>query len=71
MPTPEQRARAIIDERLTAAGWAVQCRADANLGAARGVAVREFPLQTGFADYLLFLDRRAIGAVEAKPGACR
>jgi type I restriction enzyme R subunit len=67
MPTPEQRARAIIDELLTAAGWAVQDRADANLGAARGVAVREFPLQTGFADYLLFLDRRAIGAVEAKP----
>ena len=67
MPTPEQRARAIIDERLTAAGWAVQGRADANLGAARGVAVREFPLQTGFADYLLFLDRKAIGAVEAKP----
>jgi len=67
MPTPEQRARAIIDERLTAAGWATQDRADTNLGAARGVAVREFPLQTGFADYLLFLDRKAIGAVEAKP----
>jgi len=28
--------------------------------------VREFPLHTGFADYLLFVDRRAIGAVEAK-----
>jgi type I restriction enzyme, R subunit len=36
-----------------------------NLGAARGVAVREFPLMTGFADYLLFIDRKAIGAIEA------
>ncbi|NLA12586.1 MAG: DEAD/DEAH box helicase family protein, partial [Firmicutes bacterium] len=38
-----------------------------NLGAAPGVAVREFPLTTGFADYLLFVDRKAIGAIEAKP----
>ncbi|MFQ5854604.1 MAG: hypothetical protein ACE5LU_03020 [Anaerolineae bacterium] len=30
-------------------------------------AVREFPLRTGFAGYLLFVDRKAIGAVEAKP----
>ncbi|MFN8483224.1 MAG: type I restriction-modification enzyme R subunit C-terminal domain-containing protein [Anaerolineae bacterium] len=37
-----------------------------NLGAGRGVAVREFPLKTGFADYLLFVDRKALGAVEAK-----
>ncbi len=29
--------------------------------------MREFPLKTGFADYLLFVDRRAIGAIEAKP----
>ena len=36
------------------------------MGARRGVAVREFPLKTGYADYLLFVDRRAIGAVEAK-----
>jgi len=38
-----------------------------NLGAAPGVAVREFPLQTGFADYLLFVDRQAAGVIEAKP----
>jgi len=29
--------------------------------------VREFPLTTGEADYLLFVHRKAIGAVEAKP----
>jgi type I restriction enzyme, R subunit len=38
-----------------------------NLYAGRGVAVREFPLATGEADYLLFVDRKAVGVVEAKP----
>ncbi|MCQ3936440.1 MAG: restriction endonuclease subunit R [Chloroflexi bacterium] len=38
-----------------------------NLYASRGVAVREFPLETGEADYLLFVDRKAVGVVEAKP----
>ena len=44
----------------------MQDRAEINLGAGRGVTVREFPLKTGFADYLLFVDRRPIGAIEAK-----
>jgi hypothetical protein len=51
---------------LADGGWQLQDRAALDLGAARGVAVREFPLKTGFADYLLFVDRKAIGAVEAK-----
>lgn len=38
-----------------------------NIGAGPGVAVREFPLKTGFADYLLYADGRVIGVVEAKP----
>jgi hypothetical protein len=63
---PEQKARKQIDEQLQAAGWAVQSRDTANLGAAHGVAVGEFPLTTGFADYMLFVDRRPIGVVEAK-----
>ena len=66
MPTPEERARETIDTLLEAAGWRVQDRAALNLGAARGVAVREFPLATGYADYLLFADRKAVGVVEAK-----
>ena len=38
-----------------------------NLSAARGVAVREFVMKPpGRADYLLFLDGRAVGVVEAK-----
>jgi type I restriction enzyme R subunit len=67
MIAPEQQARAIIDELLAAAGWVVQDRDGVNLAAAAGVAVREFPLTTGEADYLLFVQRKAIGAVEAKP----
>ncbi|NNJ12580.1 DEAD/DEAH box helicase family protein [Chloroflexales bacterium ZM16-3] len=66
MTTPEARARLEIDRLLTAAGWVVQDVADLNLLAGVGVAIREFPLATGFADYLLFVDRKAIGAVEAK-----
>jgi len=66
--TPEQKARREIDADLTAAGWLVQDRDDLDLTAGRGIAVREFPMKPGFgfADYLLYLDRKAIGAVEAK-----
>ncbi len=67
MTTPEQKARQTIDQLLGAAGWQVQDRSQLNLGAALGVAVREFALTTGHADYLLFAGRRPIGVVEAKP----
>ena len=69
--TPEQKARREIDADLTAAGWIVQNRDDLDLTAGRGIAVREFPMKPGFgfADYLLYLDRKAVGAVEAKPRA--
>ncbi len=67
MPTPEELARINIDRQLTACGWIVQSRSEMNLYAGRGVAVREFPLSTGEADYLLFVDRKAVGVVEAKP----
>ena len=63
---PEKLARANIDSMLQAAGWVVQDREELNLGASRGVAVREFPLKSGEADYLLFVDRQAVGVVEAK-----
>jgi len=64
---PEEKARQNIDKLLEAAGWAVQDKKDLNLGAALGVAVREYPLKNGYADYLLFVDRKAAGVVEAKP----
>ena len=67
MPTPEALARINIDTLLTAAGWIVQDYKSINLGAGMGVAVREFPTGRGEADYLLFVDRKAVGVVEAKP----
>ena len=66
--TPEQKARQAIDVALTAAGWLVQDEEDMNLAAGPGVAVREFPMASGYgyADYLLFVDGRPVGAMEAK-----
>ncbi|WP_158884935.1 type I restriction-modification enzyme R subunit C-terminal domain-containing protein [Rhodanobacter sp. L36] len=64
--TPEARARGLIDSKLEAAGWVVQDTKQANLGAASGVAVREYPTDSGPADYLLFVDRQPLGVIEAK-----
>lgn len=68
MARPEDAARRNIDASLAAAGWAVQDLGALNLHAARGVAVREFPLARGHgtADYLLYVDGRAVGVLEAK-----
>jgi type I restriction enzyme R subunit len=65
---PEEEARKKIDVLLEKAGWLVQDYKNLNLGAGVGVAVQEFPLKgTGFADYLLFVERHVVGVVEAKP----
>ena len=66
MPTPEQLARENIDALLQAVGWLVQDYQHLNLGADLGVAVREYPTNSGPADYILFVDRQAVGVVEAK-----
>jgi type I restriction enzyme R subunit len=68
MPTPEDKARENIDRLLTKAGWAVRDQIDANILAYRGVAIRNFTLKSshGFADYLLYVDGRAAGVIEAK-----
>ena len=65
--TPEKEARVLIDQHLKDAGWIVQDASAINLSEGLGIAVREFPLKTGFADYLLYADGKAIGVVEAKP----
>ena len=64
---PEDSARQHIDQLLTKAGWTIQDRKQMNLGASQGVAVREYPMSSGTTDYLLFIDRRAVGVIEAKP----
>ncbi len=63
---PEQRARKRIDEMLVRAGWVVQDYKSINLYASAGVAVRELVTTAGPADYVLFLDRQAVGVIEAK-----
>ena len=65
----EAKARVEIDRQLEACGWLVQDRAELNLYAGQGVAVREFIMAEGHgrADYLLFVDRQAVGTIEAKP----
>ncbi|WP_413431526.1 DEAD/DEAH box helicase family protein [Crateriforma spongiae] len=64
---PEEAAREIIDAKLTEAGWCVQTYDEMNLAAGDGLAVTEFPGAHGPADYLLYVDCKAIGVVEAKP----
>lgn len=69
----ETRARVEIDRQLGECGWLVQRRADMNLyagpGPVKGVAVEEFTMAPGHgrADYVLFVDGFAVGAIEAKP----
>src|ERR1043166_679387 len=66
MPTPEEIAREHIDDLLNKAGWVVEDFKKVNLNTRRGVAVREFPTDSGPADYLLFVDRKPVGVIEAK-----
>jgi type I restriction enzyme R subunit len=71
-PTLEQEARQHIDVALKASGWVLQDRAEINLAADSGVAVREFKMALGhgFADYLLLVQGNAVGVLEAKPAHC-
>jgi type I restriction enzyme, R subunit len=66
---PEEQARVLIDEQLVAAGWVVQDREAIDLVNHLGVAVREVIMQkwAGRADYVLYLDRKMVGVIEAKP----
>lgn len=64
--TPEEKARQNIDKLLEAAGWVIQDKDAFNRNAALGVAVREFQLPAGPCDYLLFVQGKAAGVIEAK-----
>lgn len=64
--TPEQEARIVIDEKLKMSGWQVQNVNQLNLLAGLGVAVREFPTNTGPVDYVLFINGEPVGVIEAK-----
>ena len=66
MVAPEAQAREKIDQQLKAAGWLIQDLKQINLAAGLGVAVREFPTSKGPADYVLFVDKKPVGVLEAK-----
>lgn len=63
---PEQKARDSIDELLKQAGWAVQHAKKIDLNVGLGQAVREYQTDIGPADYVLFVDKQAVGVIEAK-----
>lgn len=63
---PEQRARDNIDALLRQAGWIIQHAKKIDLSAGLGLAVREYQTDVGPADYVLFVDKKAVGVIEAK-----
>ena len=65
--TPEQAAREVIDDKLSQAGWLVQDKKKIDFNAGLGITVREYQTDAGPADYVLFIDKKPVGVVEAKP----
>ncbi|WP_204016767.1 DEAD/DEAH box helicase family protein, partial [Sphaerimonospora thailandensis] len=65
-PLTEAQVRQRIDGMLAESGWAVQDLAEMNPAAGRGVAVREFPIGRKRADYVLYVDHKIVGVIEAK-----
>ena len=65
----EAAARRDIDQQLDECGWIIQNSNAVNLNAGVGVAVREFTMdkEHGRAEYVLYVNNQAIGAIEAKP----
>jgi type I restriction enzyme R subunit len=64
--TPEAKARVDIDKMLTESGYVLQDMKNFNRTASLGVAVREYPTNSGPVDYLLFVGGSPVGVVEAK-----
>ncbi len=67
--SPEEKARIEIDKKLSAAGYILQDMAEFNPSGALGVAVREYPTNSGEVDYLIFIDGKPVGVIEAKKSA--
>ena len=63
---PEQIARDQIGKQLAACGWLIQGIHKVNLNAGIGVAIREYLTDVGPADYVLFVDGKPCGLIEAK-----
>ena len=54
--TPEAKARLVIDKKLVECGYVLQDMSEFNPAASLGVAVREYPTDSGPVDYLLFIN---------------
>lgn len=65
--TPEEDVRRLVDAMLQEAGWVVHDYGQLNPAAGTGVVIREFPFRRGVADYILKVNRKAVGVIEAKP----
>ncbi len=64
--TPEQKARVLIDQMFEESGWKVVTRDEYSPGLT-AAAIEEGILQGGKeADYLLFINGKAVGVLEAK-----
>jgi len=63
---PEQEARDTIDKQLNASGWAVQDKDKIDWNESIGIAIREYQTDVGPTDYVLFVERRPVGIIEAK-----
>ncbi len=63
---PEQIARDNIDKQLIACGWVIQSIKQINLNAGIGVAVKEYLTDVGPADFVLFVEGKPCGIIEAK-----
>lgn len=64
--SPEQIARDNIDTQLIACGWIIQNKKRLNLSTSLGIAVKEYLTDAGPADYVLFVNKKPIGIIEAK-----
>lgn len=65
-PLTEAQVRERLDKLLRSAGWKLQDKNEENLYAGQGVAVKEVHTRGGYADYLLYIDRKLVGVIEAK-----
>ncbi len=63
---PEQIARDRIDQKLRQSGWLIQDKKTKDFTKALGIALKEYQTAVGPADYVLFVDKKPVGVIEAK-----
>lgn len=61
---PEQIARDTIDDLLRASSWSVQDKNRIDLNEGQGQVIREYQTDARPADYVLFVDRKAVGVMD-------